>query len=72
MKGQLQSNLDATKTDALFTAYAAPLGRSSYTMDQGYQFVWNDEDNGAEFISKDGLNFGLMTFQRGLTPVSTE
>ncbi|MGA2822659.1 MAG: trehalase family glycosidase [Bacteroidales bacterium] len=61
--GQFLSNLDATKTDALFTTYAAPQSRSSYTIDQGYQFSWNDGDNGAEFISKDGLNFGLAFFQ---------
>ena len=67
LQGQFLSNLDATKTDALFTTYAAPLGRSSYTMDQGYQFSWNDEDNGAEFISKDGLNFGLAFF-KGVEP----
>lgn len=67
LQGQFLSNLDATKTDALFTTYAAPLGRSSYTMDQGYQFLWNDEDNGAEFISKDGLNFGLAFF-KGVEP----
>jgi hypothetical protein len=60
--GQFLSNLDATKADALFTTYAAPQGRSSYTIDQGYQFSWNDGENGAEFISKDGLNFGLAFF----------
>jgi len=57
--GQFLSRLDATKADALFTTYAAPQIRSSYTIDQGYQFLWNDEENGAEFISKDGLNFGM-------------
>jgi len=62
--GQFLSNLDATKADALFTTYAAPQSHSSYTIDQGYQFSWNDNENGAEFISKDGLNFGLA-FLRG-------
>ncbi len=57
--GQFLSNLDATRADALFTTYAAPQSRSSYTTDQGYQFSWNDAENGAEFISKDGLNFGM-------------
>ena len=57
--GQFLSNLDATGADALFTTYAAPQSRSSYTIDQGYQFSWNDWGNGAEFISKDGLNFGV-------------
>jgi hypothetical protein len=59
LPAQFLSNLDATKADALFTTYAAPQVRSSYTNDQGYQFLWNDEENGAEFISKDGLNFGI-------------
>ena len=61
--GQFLSNLDATKADALFTTYAAPQSRSSYTIDQGYQFSWNDNEDGAEFISKDGLNFGLAFLQ---------
>ena len=61
--GQFLSNLDATKGDALFTTYAAPQPRSSYTIDLGYQFSWNDTENGAEFISKDGLNFGLAFLQ---------
>jgi hypothetical protein len=63
VSGQFLSNLDATKNDALFTTYAAPMSRSSYTIDQGYQFLWNDEDNGPEFISKNGLNFGLAFLQ---------
>ncbi len=61
--GQFLSNLNATKSDALFTTYAAPLSRSSYTIDQGYQFLWNDDENVAEFISKDGLNFGMSFLQ---------
>lgn len=63
VSGQFLSHLDATKDDALFTTYAAPISRSSYKIDQGYQFLWNDENNGAEFISKDGLNFGLAVIQ---------
>ena len=47
----------------MFTIYAAPQSRSFYTIDQGYQFSWNDNENGAEFISKDGLNFGLAFLQ---------
>jgi hypothetical protein len=63
LSGQFLSNLDATKADALFTTYAAPQSRSSYTIDQGYQFLWNDEDNGSECISQNGLNFGLAFLQ---------
>jgi hypothetical protein len=64
LAAQFLSNLDATRADALFTTYAAPQSRSSYMTDQGYQFSWNDGENGAEFISKDGLNFG-MAFSQG-------
>jgi hypothetical protein len=68
LQGQILSNLDATKDDALFTTYAAPQSHSSYTNDQGYQFLWNDDQNGAEFISGNGLNFGLA-FRNGKEPV---
>ncbi len=61
--GQVLSNLEATKNDALFTTYAAPVSRSSYMIDQGYQFLWNDGENGAGFISQNGLNFGLAFLQ---------
>jgi hypothetical protein len=64
LAGQFLSKLDATSTDALYTTYAAPPARSFYTNDQGYRFSWNDGENGAEFITKDGLNFGLA-FSRG-------
>ncbi len=56
---QYLSNLHATKDDPLFTTYAAPLSRSSYKTDQGYQFLWNDTETGVQFISRDGLNMGL-------------
>ena len=56
---QFLSNLDATRNDALYTTYAAPLSRSDYKTDQGYHFMWYDDENGVQFISKDGLNLGL-------------
>jgi hypothetical protein len=59
LSGQFLSNLHATRSDALFTTYAAPSARSTYKTDQGYQFCWNDPENGVEFNSKEGLNFGL-------------
>jgi glycogen debranching enzyme len=64
LSGPFLSNLHATKEDALFTTYAAPLSRSSYKNDHGYSFLWNDEENGAEFVSKDGLNFGLAFIRK--------
>jgi len=57
--GQFLSYLQATSNDALFTTYAAPLSRSSYKLDQGYQLLFNDPENGVEMISDDGPNFGL-------------
>jgi hypothetical protein len=56
---QFLSNLRATRNDALFTTYAAPLTRSEYKTDQGYQFTFNDPESGIEMISADGPNFGL-------------
>ena len=53
------SDLSATHSDALFTTYAAPLSRSAYKLDQGYQFLFNDPESGVEVISSDGPNFGL-------------
>jgi len=62
--GQIPGSLDATKKDAIYTTYAAPLTRSSYKTDQAYQFLWNDNENAPEFVSKDGLNIGLA-FENG-------
>lgn len=56
--GQYLSNLHATKDDALFTTYAAPMERSEYTTDQAYRLMWYDENRNIEFTSKDGGNFG--------------
>ena len=58
------SNLHATRSDALFTTYAAPPARSVYKTDQGYQFQWFDDDAGVEFISANGPNFGLAFQQK--------
>ena len=57
--GQYLSNLDITRNDALFTTYAAPLSRSSYKLDQGYQLLFNDPESGVEMTSSDGPNFGF-------------
>jgi hypothetical protein len=56
---QFLSRLHAVKTDALYTTYAAPLVRSHYKTDQGYQFQWTDDESGVEFISRDGPNMGI-------------
>lgn len=56
---QYLSNLNATKQDPLFTTYAAPLSRSEYKLDQGYQFQWFDPQSGVEMVSKEGPNLGI-------------
>ncbi|MBU4446345.1 T9SS type A sorting domain-containing protein [bacterium] len=43
------SNISATKNDPIFTTYAAPLSRSEYIVDEGYQFKFYDEKNGINF-----------------------
>ena len=63
--GQYLSNLQATKDDALFTTYAAPIRRSEYTIDQAYRLMWYDENRNVEFISKDGGNFGSAFLSSG-------
>lgn len=58
LAAQYLSNLQATKDDALFTTYAAPIERSSYKTDQAYRLMWYDENKNVEFVSKDGGNIG--------------
>lgn len=53
------SNLDATKDDALFTTYAAPMERSEYKLDQGYHFMWYNQMKGADFETSTSGNIGL-------------
>lgn len=48
------SNLSADKDDPIYTTYAAPMSRSEYKIDQGYQLMWYDENRGVDFITSDG------------------
>lgn len=59
VSAQYLSNLQAVKTDAIYTTYAASPERSHYKTDQGYQLQWFDDESGAEFISANGPNFGI-------------
>lgn len=43
------SNISATKDDPIFTTYAAPLSRSEYIVDEGYQFKHYKDNNGINF-----------------------
>ncbi|MCK4407997.1 MAG: hypothetical protein KAV44_10000, partial [Bacteroidales bacterium] len=59
VKAQYLSNLHATQNDPVYTTYAAPLSRSNYKIDQGYEFMWYDNEKGVGFESKDGGNLGI-------------
>ena len=48
------SNLSADKDDPIYTTYAAPMSRSEYKIDLGYQLMWYDENRGVDFITSDG------------------
>lgn len=57
--------LNATRSDALYTTYAAPPQRSHYRTDQGYQFRWFDPEGGVEMTSREGPNLGIAFRQDG-------
>jgi hypothetical protein len=59
LSAQFLSKLSADRNSALYTTYAAPLSRSEYKIDQGYQLLWNDPDRGVSFISSDGPSMGI-------------
>lgn len=50
------SNLNATKKDPVYTAYASTLERTNYKLDQGYSLSWFDPEKGIGFESIDGGN----------------
>jgi len=52
-------NLQADKTSALFTTYAAPAIRSNYKTDQAYKMMWYDMNRGVDFISEEAGNICL-------------
>lgn len=53
------SNLSADKDHPIYTTYAAPMSRSEYKIDQGYQLMWYDENRGVDFITSDGGDISL-------------
>jgi len=59
LPAQYLSHLQVSSEDPLYSTYAAPLERSSYKLDQGYQMLWNDPGRGIDFISSDGPNLGM-------------
>ncbi|MEW6507746.1 MAG: trehalase family glycosidase [Bacteroidota bacterium] len=60
------SNLNATKKDPIYTAYASSLERTNYKLDQGYSLSWFDPEKGIGFESKDGGNI-YYAFKSGRT-----
>jgi hypothetical protein len=46
--GTYLSKLSASAGSPLFTTYAAPMQRSQFVIDQGYQLIWNDTTTGAD------------------------
>lgn len=58
------SRLSATRDDPLFTTYAAPLRRSEYIVDEGYQFKFYDEEKPLQFATDHAGTWGVA-FRRG-------
>ncbi len=48
------SNLSATKNDPVYTTYGADISRSSYIIDEGYHFVWYNDNEGVNFKTDTG------------------
>lgn len=53
------SNLSASADDPLYTTYAAALVRSEFIVDEGYQFVWYDGQDGINFETDQAGNLSL-------------
>jgi hypothetical protein len=53
------SSLNAGKDFPLYTTYAAAQQRSDYLLDQGYEFIYDKEKLGADFITDNGGDIGL-------------
>ncbi|MDZ7294437.1 MAG: trehalase family glycosidase [candidate division KSB1 bacterium] len=54
------SSLCVTGTDPLFTTYAAPLSRSQFVLDEGYQFKFYEAERGIEFATDNGGSLGIV------------
>lgn len=50
-EGPYLSNLSATAADPLFATYAAPLRRSEFIVDEGYQFKFYEANEGLRFAT---------------------
>ncbi|MEJ2637302.1 MAG: fibronectin type III domain-containing protein, partial [Calditrichia bacterium] len=59
------SHLSATADDPVFSTYAAPLQRSEFIVDEGYQFVWYDPARGVDFQTDNAGNLCLAFKMNG-------
>ena len=53
------SNLHATKNDPLYATYAAAINNSQYIVDEGYQFIFFNPDNGINLETDSAGNLCL-------------
>ncbi len=60
------SNLSAKEDDPVFTTYNAALSRSEYIVNEGYQFVWYDQQKGMNFQTHQAGNIGLIFRKDGI------
>ncbi|HSD64139.1 MAG TPA: hypothetical protein VLB50_10085, partial [Ignavibacteriaceae bacterium] len=58
--GQYLSNLSVKENDPIYTTYNAALSRSQYIINEGYQFIWYDQQKGMNFETKQAGNLGLI------------
>lgn len=58
------SNLSATKEDPIYATYAAPLERSEFLIDEGYQFIFYKPERGIEFET-DNAGIWSMAWRMG-------
>ncbi|HKB87971.1 MAG TPA: trehalase family glycosidase [Ignavibacteriaceae bacterium] len=58
------SNLSAAREDPVYTTYAAAAERSSYIIDEGYQFSWFNDNDGVNFETDNGGSI-CLAFKRG-------
>lgn len=61
------SNLKADGDDPIFTTYAAPLERSEYIVDEGYQFKFYENDRPIEMVTDHAGSMGLVLTMDGKT-----
>lgn len=59
------SRLTATGDDPIFATYAAPLRRSEYTVDEGYQFKFSGEQRALRFATDHSGDWGVAFRRNG-------